>query len=175
MSVATLLEQFAASERRALELYRRFAERFAADPETARLWLEMSNVEAAHFAILRLAVDAVRMGRAGIPDPEPGGNPAATEGSLAALEARAAGRALTPAEAVQAALTLEQEELPRIRKILGALPPPARGSVLGGIVQSLPAHYACLGRLAARGGVPEAGRAALTALEEEARQLAIPT
>lgn len=175
MSVATLLEQFAASERRALELYRRFAERFAADPETARLWLEMSNVEAAHFAILRLAADAVRMGRPGTPEPEPSASPAATEGSLAALEARAAGGALTPAEAVQAALTLEQEELPRIRQILGALPPPARGSVLGGLVQGLPAHYACLGRLAARGGVPEAARAALAALEEEARQFTIPT
>jgi rubrerythrin len=175
VSIGTLLEQFAASERRALELYRRFAERFAADPETARLWLEMSNVEAAHFAILRLAVDTVRMGRGGSPDPVLSGSPAAAEGSLAALEARAAGGALTPLEAVQAALTLEQEELPRIRQILSALPPRARGSLLGGLVQGLPAHYACLGRLAARGGAPEAARAALAALEEEARRLDIPT
>lgn len=174
MSVATLLEAFAAGERRALTLYRRFAERFAAEPETARLWVEMSNVEAAHFAILRLAVDALPKGSRGDADVTPEASPAAAEGSLASLEARAASGTLTPAEAVQAALRLEQEELPRIRQILGALPPPGRGSVLGGIVHGLPAHYACLGKLAARGGLPEV-RAALAALEDEARQLAIPT
>jgi len=93
------------------------------------------------------------------------------EGTLAALEARAASGTLTPSEAVEAAVTLEQEELPRIRRVLGALPPPARGSILGGIVLGLPAHYACLAKLAARGGIPGA-RASLEALQEEARQLA---
>ena len=173
MSLSSLLERFAACERRALDLYRRFAERFAADPEAARLWVELSNAEAAHFAILRLAVDTVRMeGAGGTPDT---GSPEfldGTEGTLAALEARAAAGTLTPSEAVEGAVILEQEELPRIRRILEALPPRARGSVLGGIVLGLPAHYACLAKLAARGGVPEAG-AALEVLQEEARQLAV--
>lgn len=172
MSLSSMLERFAACERRALDLYRRFAERFAADPEAARLWVELSNAEAAHFAILRLAVDTVRMGGAGgVPDPASGESLEGMEGTLAALEARAASGTLTPAEAVEAAVTLEQEELPRIRRILGALPPAARASVLGGIVLGLPAHYACLAKLAARGGVTGVG-AALAALQEEARQLA---
>jgi hypothetical protein len=42
---------------------------------------------------------------------------------------------------------------------------------MGGILLGLPAHYACLARLAARAGVPAAG-AALEALADEARQLA---
>jgi len=175
MSLSSLLERFAACERRALDLYRRFAERFAADPEAARLWLELSNAEAAHFAILRLAVDTVRMGGAGgVPDFALGDSLEPMEGTLAALEARAASGTLTPSEAVEAAVTLEQEELPRIRRVLGALPPPARGSILGGIVLGLPAHYACLAKLAARGGIPGA-RASLEALQEEARQLATTT
>ena len=172
MSLSTLLERFAAAERRALDLYRRFAEHFAADPEAARLWVELSNAEAAHFAILRLAVDTVRMaGAEKVPDPAGGDSLEAIEETLAALEARAASGTLTPADAVEAAVTLEQEELPRIRRILGALPPPARGSVLGGIVLGLPAHYACLAKLAARGGIPGAA-GTLEALQEEARQLA---
>src|SRR3990172_1972173 len=135
MSLSSMHERFAACERRALDLYRRFAEHFAADPEAARLWGGLSNAAADPFSLLPLA----------------GG----TRGSFAL------------GEAVEAAVTLEQEDLPRIRRILGALPPAARGSILGGIVLGLPAHYACLGRLAARGGVAGVG-AALEALQGEA-------
>lgn len=172
MSLDTLLERFAACERRALNLYRRLADHFSADAEAARLWVELSNAEAAHFAILQLAADTARRPGAGeVPGAEPDEPVETIEQALTSLEVRAASGAITPAEAVEVALTLEREELPRIRRIVRALPPGARGGVMGGIVLGLPAHYACLARLAARAGVPAAG-AALEALAEEARQLA---
>jgi len=172
MSLCALLERLAACERRALNLYRRLAERFAADPEGARLWVELSNAEAAHFAILQLAADTARRPGAGeVPGAEPDEPVETIEQALTSLEVRAASGAITPAEAVEVALTLEREELPRIRRIVRALPPGARAGVMGGILLGLPAHYACLAKLAARAGVPAAG-AALEALADEARQLA---
>jgi rubrerythrin len=172
MSLGTLLERFAACERRALDLYRRLAEHFSGDPEAARLWVELSNAEAAHFAILQLAADTARMAGGGeVPGAAPDEPVETIERTLTSLEVRAASGAITPAEAVEMALTLEREELPRIRRIVRALPPGARAGVMGGILLGLPAHYACLARLAARAGVPAAG-AALEALADEARQLA---
>jgi hypothetical protein len=164
MDAIQVLTAFAEFEKRALELYRRFAALYAGTPALAALWREMSDIEAAHFATLSLAADMVQMDPGGAPTP-----PSLTPGSLDATrkiledaERKAADGTLPPGEAAQLALVLESSELPRIMDLLAWLPDRAKASVGSGIAAGLEEHLRCLERLAgacARADVAEKARA----------------
>jgi hypothetical protein len=144
------LARFAQFEKRAIFLYRAFAQRFAGQPALSALWREMSDVEAAHFAILTLAGETVH-GDQVLAQTAAAFDPQAVEAadrSLAEAEGRAKAGTLTAGEAVEIAVALESGELPRIEDLLGWLPPRALASVRDAITGPLEAHFACLARLA---------------------------
>ena len=154
MEAADALASLAELERRALELYRRFAALYAGTPELAAMWREMSDTEAAHFATLTLAADMVQMEPGGVAAP-PSLAPGSLDAARAVLQSaeRKAAEGILPAgEAVQLALVLESSELPRIMDLLAWVPGRTKGSVTTGIVASLGAHLQCLERLATASG-----------------------
>jgi hypothetical protein len=153
VTAADALTAFAELEQRALELYRRFAALYAATPELARLWREMSDIEAAHFATLTLAADMVQM--EGVGGPPASLAPGALDASrriFADAERKAAEGSLGPGEAAQLALLIESGELPRIADLLGWLTGRARASVGSGVAAGLQAHLECVERLAVASG-----------------------
>ncbi len=173
MDAGAVLTAFAELERRALDLYRRFAALYAGTPALAAMWREMSDIEAAHYATLTLAVDMVRMepGGLAVPPHLTPGSLAATQKILQDAEQKAAEGSLPAGEAVQLALLLESSELPRIAELLGWLPGRAKASAGSGIAAGLEEHLRCLERLAtasARTDVAEKARA----LQGLARNLA---
>ncbi len=157
MDAAGALTAFAEFERRALDLYRRFATLYAGTPDLATMWREMSDVEAAHFATLTLAVDMMRMepGGVAVPPQLTPGSLAATQKVLQDAEQKAAEGTLPAGEAVQLALLLESSELPRVTELLAWLPRRAKASVGSGIAAGLEGHLQCLERLAAVSGRPD--------------------
>jgi hypothetical protein len=157
MDAGAALTAFAELERRALNLYRRFADLYAATPGLAAMWREMSDIEAAHFATLTLAVDMVRMepGGVAVPPQLTPGSLAATQKILQDAEQKASEGNLPAGEAAQLALLLESSELPRVSELLGWLPGRAKASVGSGIAAGLEEHLGCLERLAAASGRPD--------------------
>ncbi len=148
-TVADLLQFFAGIEQRALDLYRHFAQAFAGHPEAGNIWRAMSDAEAGHFAILRLAEDRLPPGHAAA---EP--SPRFDEDHLAQWKARlehldAVGRqpGLSPAEAADVTLTWELEELPRLLTLLSTLPEPARRVTAAGFLGGAEEHVRCLREL----------------------------
>lgn len=144
-----LLQIFAGFERRALELYRHFAQTFAAHPTAGRIWRAMSDAEAGHFAILRLAEDRL---------PAEGATTVRSESMndypldewdsrLAELEAKGGRSGLDPAEAAEVTLTWEREEVPRLLTLLADLPQPARRLTAAGLVEGAEEHLHCLKEL----------------------------
>lgn len=148
-AVADLLLAFAGLERRALELYRHFAQAFAGHPAAARIWRAMSDAEAGHFAILRLAEDRLPpQGTA----PEPGVSLVedqleAWKATVEQLDAKGRRPGLAPAEAAEVTLTWEREELPRLLTLLSVLPEPARQVTGAGFVEGAEEHLRCLREL----------------------------
>lgn len=168
MDLGTLVARSAQLEKRAMAFYRQLAERFAAHPEAARLWREMSNTEASHFALLQLTEDWVAM--AGAQAQETPVTPEALEAlsdRLAALEA--AGRAdCGLADAAELTVAWEELELPRVIELVGELPGTARGRVLAGMIGEAEEHFRILMELmGAAGAAALAGR--VSALAERAR------
>ena len=154
MEPARLLAQFAQFEKRAIFLYRAFAQRFAAQPALSALWREMSDVEAAHFAILTLAGETVQGDRA-LAQTAATFDPQAvevTDRALADAEGRARAGTITAGEAVELALALESGELPRIEDLLAWLPPRALASVREAVTGPLEGHFTCLARIAELSG-----------------------
>jgi hypothetical protein len=144
------LSTLAQFERRAIFLYRAFARQFAREPALSSLWREMSDVEAAHFAILTLAAESVERAppvgaSGGTIDPRALEEP---DRLLAEAEARAKAGSLSPGEAVEVACAIERGEIPRIGDLLAWLPPRALAPVRETVVGSLEGHLACLGRIA---------------------------
>ena len=169
MNLAALVERYAQLEKRGVGFYRALAERFSAEAAPARLWREMSNTEASHFALLGLAQDWIAMAGGGASAPE------ADDADLAALAGRmdelaaAAGRpATTLAEAVALSVSWEELELPRILDLLPHLPTKAHGRVLAGMVAEAAEHYRILGELAEAVGATAAAER-IDALGERAR------
>jgi len=165
MTLGALLERYAQFEKRGVGLYRGLAERFAADPAAARLWREMSNTEASHFALFELAQDWVAMAGGG------SAPPAATSESLDMLarrmgeiEDRAADPGTTLSTAVSLTVAWEELELPRVLELLPYLPAKAQGRVLAGMIGEAPEHYRLLSELAvAAGGAQDTERIAALA------------
>lgn len=154
MTLVALLERYAGYERRALLLYRGFAERFQSEPGTASLWRAMSDAEASHFTTLRLATDRVAL--AGAADMEAGRLADGLDDLERRLreveEAAAAGR-LSVADAVGLAVTWEGLETARIGALITALPPAARPHVEAGLLGQLDRHHGDLLALARATGV----------------------
>jgi hypothetical protein len=153
VDLRSLLADLAGFEKRAITLYRTYAERFADNPAVGRLWREMSDVEAGHFATLTLAGDLLDM-----PGSVASGTQAAplaasdtTEALYQAAETAARGSPLLAA-VVETALRLEEDELPRVRSLLTTLAGRARASVLTGVLPGFVSHLDCLETLATLSG-----------------------
>jgi hypothetical protein len=170
VTLSELVERYAQFEKRAVGFYRGLADRFATDPAAARLWREMSNTEASHFALLELAQDWIAMakGAGGMP-PVTAADLDALATRLAQLEAAAEAAGLTPAAAVELSIEWEELELPHIVELVRHLPPKAQGRVMAGMIAEAAEHYRMLMEL-----VRTAGEAAQTdrvsALERSARE-----
>jgi hypothetical protein len=153
MDLVKVLSELAAFERRAIMLYRAYAERFSAHPAASRLWWEMSEAEAGHFATLTLAGDLLDLPG----NIAPGGDLApappieATDRLYRTAEAAVAA-SLDLGIAVDTALRLEESELPWIRTLLTSLAGRARASILTGVLPAFSTHLDCLETLAIMGG-----------------------
>ncbi len=148
-TVGDLLQIFAGFERRALELYRHFAQEFAGHAAAGRIWRAMSDAEAGHFAILRLAEDRLPAGASsqeavlGFDE----GTLDDWEARLGELDAHSRRPGLALAEAAEVTLTWEREELPRLLTLLTALPEPARRTTAAGLIRGADEHLRCLEEL----------------------------
>jgi hypothetical protein len=149
MTLAALIEAYAGYERRALLLYRRLSERFAADGVASRHWRAMSDAEAGHFTTLQLATDRLAMAGGTAIDVDV--DVVAIEQRVAALEATAAA-ALSVAQAVQLTLEWEEAEAARITTLLPSIPEPVRARVRSGLLGEIDAHYGDLRALLAAAG-----------------------
>ena len=149
LTLGDLLQMFAGFERRALELYRHFAQEFAGHTSAGRIWRAMSDAEAGHFAILRLAEDRLpAQGTA----PEPAvrfieDQLEEWKATFEQLDAKGRRPGLAPAEAAEVTMTWEREELPRLLTLLSALPEPARQVTAAGFVEGVEEHLRCLREL----------------------------
>jgi hypothetical protein len=150
MTLAALIEAYAGYERRALLLYRRLCERFAADPVASRHWRAMSDAEAGHFTTLQLATDRLAMAGGATTDVEV--DVAAIEARLADLEKAAAATALSAAQAAELTLEWEEAEVARITALLPSIPEAVRVRVRTGLLGEIDAHYADLRALLAAAG-----------------------
>jgi len=154
VTLVALLERYAGYERRALLLYRGFAERFHAEPGTASLWRALSDAEASHFTTLRLATDRVAL--AGAADLEAGSLADGLddlERRLQEIEEAAAAARLSMAEAVGLAVTWEDLEMARIGSLVTALPSAVRPHIEAGLLGQLDRHQGDLLALARATGV----------------------
>ncbi|HUF92214.1 MAG TPA: hypothetical protein VMR23_07550 [Candidatus Limnocylindria bacterium] len=150
MTLAALIEAYAGYERRALLLYRRLSERFAADAVASRHWRAMSDAEAGHFTTLQLATDRLAMAGGAAIDVD--ADVAAIETRLAALEQAAAATALNAAQAALLTLEWEEAEIARITALLPSIPEPVRARVRTGLLGEIDTHYADLRALLAAAG-----------------------
>lgn len=142
MTLSALIEAYAGYERRALLLYRRLSERFAADPAASRHWRAMSDAEAAHFTTLQLTTDRIAMAGGATIDVD--ADVPAIETRVAALEQAAAAAALSAAQGAELTVAWEEAEVARITALLPLIPEPVRARVRAGLLGEIDAHYADL-------------------------------
>src|SRR6266545_3584033 len=162
VTLTELVERYAQFEKRAVGFYRGLAGRFATNAEAARLWQEMSNTEASHFALLELAQDWIAMAKGA------GGMPPVTAADLDALAARL-DRLEAAAAAVGLSIEWEELELPRIVELVRHLPPHAQGRVMAGMIAEAGEHYRMLMELVrAVGDTAQTER--VSTLERSARE-----
>ena len=169
MNLNAVVEHYAQLEKRGVLFYRGLAERFPEHPVAARVWRELSNTEASHFALLELAQDWIAMAGGGESPP------AVTEAGLdtqsarmAEIEAASARAGGGIEEAVELTIRWEEAELPRILELVPHLPARARGHVMAGMIAGEPEHYRVLLDLVKAAGAPgQAER--VTALVERCR------
>jgi len=169
VNLAAVVERYAALEKRAMLFYRGLHERFHAHPTAARLWRELSDTEASHFALLELCLDWIALAGGGASAPP------VTEESLGALgalldelESDAARPECGLEEAALLTIRWEELELPRILELLPHLPAKARGPLMAGMVAEGAEHYRVLLELVRAAGAP-AQAARVAALTERCR------
>lgn len=154
MTLVALLERFAGYERRALLLYRSFAERFQGEPGASDLWRALSDAEASHFTTLRLATDRLAIaGAAALEAGDLAGGLDDLERRLQEVEAAAARPGLALTEAIGLAVTWEELEIARIARLVAALPDVVRPHVQPGLLGQLDRHHGDLRALARITGV----------------------
>lgn len=169
MTLRALVERYAQYEKRGVVFYRGLAERFASTPVAARIWRELSNTEASHFALLELCEDWIAMAKesASAPPVTPEALNA-LEARMAELEARAQETSCSLEEGLGLTVTWEELELPRILELVDHLPGQARGRIMAGMIAEAAEHYRLLAELVRSAGAPvEAGR--VEALAAQAR------
>lgn len=149
LTMADLLQIFAGFEHQGLDLYRHFAQAFAAEPLLGHIWRAMSDAEAGHFAILRLAEDRLPLGDTTVEASSSVSEARLAEwrATLEALEAHGRQPGLATAEAVEVTVAWEREELPRLLTLLSALPEPARRITAAGFVEGADEHLRYLREL----------------------------
>lgn len=171
-TLADLLQLFAGCEQRGLDLYRHFAQAFAAEPLLGSIWRAMSDAEAGHYAILRLAEDRLPRGDtkgvARLSFDE--ARLAEWRATLEALDAKGRRPGLAPAEAVQITVAWEREELPLLLSLLSALPEPARRMTAAGFVEGADEHLRSLRELLKAVG-SDTCESEVTQLEESVTRL----
>jgi tRNA isopentenyl-2-thiomethyl-A-37 hydroxylase MiaE len=148
MTLETALKAYAGYEKRAMQFYRRLSDRFVDQTDASRLWRQMSDVEASHFALLTLAEDWVAL--AGKGESDLGGIEMtlnAAVNAVANLERAAESPLLTSGDAALLTLNWEEQELQRILALIPHLPEKASGQVRAGIVGEANQHYASLAEL----------------------------
>jgi hypothetical protein len=150
MTLAALIEAYAAYERRALLLYRRLSERFATDGIASRHWRAMSDAEAGHFTTLQLATDRLAMAGGAAIDVDV--DVTAIEQRVAGLEAAAAATELSAAQAAVLTLEWEEAEMTRITALLRSIPEPVRARVRTGLLGEIDGHHGDLRALLAAAG-----------------------
>jgi rubrerythrin len=165
VNLTAVVERYAGLEKRGMRFYRGLHERFHAHPAAARIWRELSNTEASHFALLELCQDWIALAGGGASAPP------VTEESLRGvsallteIEADAARPECGLEEATLLTIRWEELELPRILELLPHLPGKARGQVMSGMVAEAEEHYRLLLELVNAAGAPAHGErvAALT-------------
>jgi len=169
VNLDAVLVRYAGLEKRGVLFYRALGERFRQHEVPSRIWRELSNTEASHFALLELTQDWVAMAGGGE------SAPAVTEDELEAVSARmhdleeaAAQPACPLEEAVDLTIAWEELELPRILDLVAHLPATARGRIIAGMIAEAAEHYRVLMELVkAAGAAGQAERVA--ALAERCR------
>jgi hypothetical protein len=105
----------------------------------------MSDAEAGHFAILRLAEDRLPAESMAVEGPSFDDNRLAEwTSALEQLDARGRRPGIAPAEAAEVTLAWELEELPRLLELLSALPERARRLTAAGFLEGAEEHLQCL-------------------------------
>jgi hypothetical protein len=150
MTLSALIEAYAGYERRALLLYRRLSERFAAEPVASRHWRAMSDAEAGHFTTLQLATDRLAMAGGATTDVD--ADVTSIDTRLAAIEQAAGAPALTAAQAAELTLQWEEAEVARVTALLPSIPDAVRARVRTGLLGEVDAHYGDLRALLAAAG-----------------------
>jgi hypothetical protein len=155
VNLPAVVERYAALEKRGMLFYRGLHERFHAHPAAARIWRELSNTEASHFALLELSQDWIALAGGG------GSVPPVTEESLGALsvlltelETDAARPDCALEDATLLTIRWEELELPRILDLIPHLPAKARAHVMAGMVAEAAEHYRVLLELVKAAGAP---------------------
>jgi hypothetical protein len=155
VNLTAVVERYAALEKRGMLLYRGLHERFHAHPAAARIWRDLSDTEASHFALLELSQDWIALAGGGASAPP------VTEESLGALsallteiETGAAHPECALEDATLLTIRWEELELPRILDLLPHLPAKARAHVMSGMVAEAAEHYRILLELAKAAGAP---------------------
>ena len=162
MTLNAVVERYAQLEKRGVLFYRGLAERFPEHPVAARVWRELSNTEASHFALLELAQDWIAMAGGGEnPPPVTEAGLDTQSARMAEIEAASARPGGGIDEAVELTIRWEEAELPRILELVTHLPARARGQVMAGMIAEAPEHYRVLLDLVkASGGPGQAERVA---------------
>lgn len=174
MEIMAALEAFRGLERRGIDFYRTFAERFG-QGTSGRLWRECMNTEASHHAIFMLCLDWAHMWRWTGPKPDVPADPAELareEEALAALQVEAARADLGEPAAVELALRWEERELSRVLFIAPHAPGRGKGQLLA-MVKEAEEHYNDLQELARTVGVADALRPRIDALRTRVREAVV--
>ncbi len=166
LELNAIVERHAQLEKRAMLLYRGLAERFHGHAEASRIWRELSNTEASHFALLELTQDWITMAGAATTSAPRGDSLEAAASGAPTLEAAAGDCEIE--RAVDLSLQWEELELPRVLELVAGLPARAQARVMAGLIAESAEHYRILMELVKVAGTPEQAPR-VSALAEGAR------
>lgn len=148
MKLEAVLEAYAEYEKRAMRFYRKLSDRFVAESDASRLWLDLSNAEAGHFAALTLTVDRVAMAESRSEKPTEWENTLERlSKKMSALEMAGEDPGLTIGEAVRLSVLWEELELPGIIELFPHLGDRAKGELRSSILSGATRHYQSLADL----------------------------
>ena len=169
MNLTAVVGRYAGLEKRGVLFYRGLCERFHGHAAASRVWRELSNTEASHFALLELCQDWIALaggGESAPPVTEEGLEALSTQ--MTEIENGAARPDCRIEDALALTIAWEELELPRILELVNHLPARARGRVMAGMIGEAAEHYRMLLELVqAVGTAGQADR--VTALAQRCR------